>query len=324
MTNYYKVMLGRGSLYAAQAIAGGFIGIEDTMGLDLTPYLSLPEADFRQQVKTALSASNPQLTRATISQYATTLWRIAQGIELGDVVLSPDGLPGPGQLRVADVSGPYHYEAGAPLPHRREVVWRPNPVLRSSMSQPLKNSSGGVTTIIDLTPYEAELVALTTPSTSVPAPVVPASVTGPGTAVETLLAFTLEKQLEDFLVANWASTELGKDYEIYVNDNGDPVGQQFQTDTGPLDILALKKDKTEWLVVELKRGRASDVVVGQIQRYMGYVLQEMTENGQRVRGVIIALEDDLRIRRALAVTPDIRFYRYKIDFKLLPIAGMGA
>jgi len=35
--------------------------------------------------------------------------------------------------------------------------------------------------------------------------------------------------------------------------------------------------------VELKKGRASDVVVGQIQRYMGYVLQELAEEHQKVK-----------------------------------------
>jgi len=33
--------------------------------------------------------------------------------------------------------------------------------------------------------------------------------------------------------------------------------------------------------------------------------------------VIIALEDDQRIRRALAMVPSIVFYRYQISFKLL-------
>jgi restriction system protein len=36
-----------------------------------------------------------------------------------------------------------------------------------------------------------------------------------------------------------------------------------------------------------------------------------------VQGVIIALEDDQRIRRALAVVPNIVFYRYQISFKLV-------
>jgi restriction system protein len=50
---------------------------------------------------------------------------------------------------------------------------------------------------------------------------------------------------------------------------------------------------------------------------MGYVLQELAEPGQKVRGVIIAQDDDQRIRRALAVTPNIDFYRYQVSFKLL-------
>lgn len=49
---------------------------------------------------------------------------------------------------------------------------------------------------------------------------------------------------------------------------------------------------------------------------MGYVLQELAEQGQTVKGAIIALEDDIRIRRALAVTSNIEFYRYKVSFKL--------
>jgi restriction system protein len=105
------------------------------------------------------------------------------------------------------------------------------------------------------------------------------------------------------LVQNWKQTELGKDFDIFEED-GELVGQQYQSDTGPMDILAIKKDKSQLLVVELKKGRASDAVVGQVLRYMGYVKQELAEPNQSVKGVIIALDDDTRIRRALAMTPD--------------------
>jgi restriction system protein len=47
------------------------------------------------------------------------------------------------------------------------------------------------------------------------------------------------------------------------------------------------------------------------------VKQELAESDQEVRGVVIALEDDQRMRRALAMTPMIDFYRYQISFKLL-------
>ncbi len=90
----------------------------------------------------------------------------------------------------------------------------------------------------------------------------------------------------------------------------------YATDTGPIDILAMSLDGNEILVIELKRGRASDSVVGQIQRYMGYVQEVIAEPHQIVRGMIIALDNDKRIRYALTVAPNIEFYRYRVDFHL--------
>ncbi|MEX1027922.1 MAG: hypothetical protein WD049_07940, partial [Candidatus Paceibacterota bacterium] len=39
-------------------------------------------------------------------------------------------------------------------------------------------------------------------------------------------------------------------------------------------------------------------------------------SGQSVRGVIIALENDQKLRRALSMVPTIDFFRYSISFKL--------
>ena len=113
---------------------------------------------------------------------------------------------------------------------------------------------------------------------------------------------------------NWERTELGKDYDIYEEDG--EKAQQYQTDTGPLDILAISKDKKRLLVVELKKGRASDAVVGQALRYMSFVKDELAEENQTVSAVIIAHEDDPRLRRALSQVPHIEFYRYEVSFKL--------
>lgn len=99
-------------------------------------------------------------------------------------------------------------------------------------------------------------------------------------------------------------------------EDGEIKGQQYLTDTGPIDILAISKDRSRLLVVELKRGRASEAVVGQIQRYMGFVQGELLEPGQSVEGVIIAQEDDNKIRRALSVTRNIRFMKYRVEFHL--------
>ena len=80
--------------------------------------------------------------------------------------------------------------------------------------------------------------------------------------------------------------------------------------------MAISNDGNEILVVELKKGRASDSVVGQIQRYMGYVKDVLAEDNQTVSGVIIAAEDDQRIRRALSVTQNISFMKYSVKFEL--------
>jgi len=133
--------------------------------------------------------------------------------------------------------------------------------------------------------------------------------------VQDPLVFALEKHLEDFLVANWSQTLLGKKYGLY--NDGENFGQQFPTDTGAIDILAISKDKRELLIVELKKGRASDSVVGQILRYMGYIKEVTAEDHHRVRGVIIASEDDQRIKRALTVAPDVEFFRYEVKFDLV-------
>ena len=99
-------------------------------------------------------------------------------------------------------------------------------------------------------------------------------------------------------------------------DGDDLVGQQYRTDTGRIDILAIKKDASEYLVIELKKGRPSDSVVGQIARYIGFIEAEVADENQEVKGAIIALDDDLRVRRALQVMPTVKFYRYEIQFRL--------
>ena len=71
------------------------------------------------------------------------------------------------------------------------------------------------------------------------------------------------------------------------------------------------------MVIELKKGRASDSVVGQTLRYMGYVKEEVAKPNQSVKGLIIALEDDLGTRQALSIVPDIAFDRYQINFQLI-------
>lgn len=308
MKNYYRVMLGPRSAHANLGREQGFIGADYEINQDLSADLTDNWRDFNQKYRPIFLASHPDKKMIGAGLACGALWTVAKGIHKGDVVLCPNGT---GAYYVGEVASDYFYVPGQPLPHRRSVNWLTQTIQREEMSEALRNSTGSIGTVSTITPHAAEIENLLGANVQATPGII---ATDP--EVEDATAFAMEKHLEDFLVKNWAQTELGKDYDIYTED-GEPVGQQYPTDTGPMDLMAVKKDKSELLVVELKKGKASDVVVGQVLRYMGFVKEDLAEPNQAVRGVIIALEDDLRIRRALAVTPSIEFFRYQISFKLM-------
>jgi len=305
MKSYNRVMAGKGSAYAKQCFDEGFIGIDYGIDVDLSGRLPENWREFNEEFRPVYLKSHPGKSKIAAGLACGFTWTVSKGLKEGDIVITPDGS---GRYRAGEFTGPYYYCPGEVLPHRRKVHWFAAPFDRSDMTGALQRSTNSTGTCCDVTSYADELEAL------IGGQVAPALIsTDP--AVEDPTVFALEKHLEDFLVSNWASTELGQNYDIYTVD-GEIVGQQYPSDTGPIDILAISKDGTELLIVELKRGRASDMVVGQIQRYMGYVVEELAEENQTVKGVIIALEDDLRIRRALKVAQGIEFYRYEVSFKL--------
>lgn len=298
-------MLGAKSVYAQECYEGHFIGADYGIEQDLTTELPENWRDFNSKFRPIWLELHPGKSKIAAGLACGMLWTVCKGIKKGDIVLCPDGS---GTYYVGEVESGYHYHPGDVLPHRRSVRWYPVQIERAEMSQELKNSTGSVGTSSNVTQYAEEIERLIGNNK-------PPTLISTDSTVEDPSVFALEKHLEDFLVKNWGHTELGKHYNIYEED-GELVGQQYPSDTGPLDILAISKDGKTLLVVELKKGRVSDNVVGQIQRYMGYVKEELAEDGQEVKGVIIGLDDDIRIRRALSVTTNIEFYRYKVRFQL--------
>lgn len=305
MKNYYRIMLGKQSAFAQVAFDEGIIGIHDNFVGDLSGKLPDDWRSFNKGMIPIYQAQYPEKSKVAAGLACGFMWTVCKGILKGDLILSPDGT---GVYHVGEVTGDYEYIDAPFIPHRRKVNWTGQRIQRSDMSEALRNSSGSIGTVSNITKYADEIERLIRGEDA------PRIITNDET-IEDVSAFAMEKHLEHFLVQNWAQTELGKEYDIFTVD-GEMVGQQYLTDTGPMDILAIKKDKSELLVVELKRGRAGDAVVGQTLRYMGYALQELAEPQQKVRGVIIALEDDQKIRRALAATPNIDFYRYQVSFKM--------
>ncbi len=303
--NYYRIMLGRKSSYAEEAYKGNFIAGGFIKDKDLTNHLPDNWRDFNKEFIPLFLEQNSEKTKVSAGLACGMLWTIARGVQIGDVVLCPDGK---GNYYAGEVISGYQYQKGEVLPHRRAVRWFSRVIPRDEMSEALKNSAGSIGTVSNVSKYASEIEVLLSGSR-------PAIIISTDETIEDPSIFALEKHLEDFLVQNWHHTELGRHYDIY-EEEGEMVGQQYPSDTGPIDILAISKDKKEILVVELKKGRVSDAVVGQIQRYMGYVREELAEDNQSVKGVIIAFEDDIKIHRALSVASNIDFYTYKISFKL--------
>lgn len=304
MKNYYKMMLGSKSKFAQDCFNGGFIGADYNIHIDLTNQPS-GRKEFIQKYIPVYLASNPEKSKMYAGVICNALWVLFKGINTGDIVVCPNGK---GVFYFGEVTDDYSYHPGEILPHRRHVKWYPATKKRSEASLELRNTSTAQGTALLITQHAAEIENYIAGANQT-------GIISTDPLIEDPSVFALEKHLEDFLIQNWKQTELGKNYEIYEED-GEIAGQQYPSDTGPIDILAISKDKKTLLVVELKKGRASDYVVGQIQRYMGYVQEELLEENQEVKGVIIALEDDIRIRRALSVAPNIEFYRYQVSFKL--------
>lgn len=309
MKSYCRVMLGQRSVHAAECLSGSFIGTDFGIQEDLSRRLTEEWREFNKQFIPNYLAGNPGKTRISAGLACGAVWTVSKGIKKGDIVLCPDGT---GVYRVGEVLSDYYYAGGKVLPHRRKVQWLEITIARSDMSEALQNSTGSIGTVSNINSYREEIERLIADVPSLGR----GQITSSDPDIEDPVAFAMEKHLEEFLVANWNQTLLANDFAIYEED-GEAAGQQYATDAGSIDVLAISRDKKRLLVVELKRGRASDVVVGQVLRYMGYVKEQIAEPDQTVEGAIIALDDDKKLRWALISVPSISFYRYQISFKLL-------
>lgn len=125
--------------------------------------------------------------------------------------------------------------------------------------------------------------------------------------------FYMEKQLEDFIIENWESTQLGKELDL-IYEEGSLKSQQFRTDIGPIDILAKDKSSGGYVVIELKKNQTSDDTIGQILRYMGWVKENLKDS--TVRGIVVAGKYDERLDYARIMIPGLEVFIYEVQFNL--------
>lgn len=141
---------------------------------------------------------------------------------------------------------------------------------------------------------------------------------GVGELTEAQSEFALENHLEEFMEANWDKIGLGPEIAILSGQDEDEEvsGRQFETGVGRIDFLCVHEESGDYVVLELKKGKTSDAVVGQTLRYMGWVRHHVADPGQDVRGVIVAHEVDDKLRYAVGEVQNIDLMTYGVVFSL--------
>lgn len=128
--------------------------------------------------------------------------------------------------------------------------------------------------------------------------------------------FALEMHLEEFIERNWSRIDFGLPLDVWEDEEG-TGGRQYATDVGYIDFLCKDRESGSLVVIELKKGRTSDAVVGQCQRYMGWVKRHLETGGRPVLGLIVANDLDERLKYALEVAPQISLRLYRVNFELI-------
>lgn len=129
--------------------------------------------------------------------------------------------------------------------------------------------------------------------------------------------FGLESQLENFLIENWNSISEFKDLELISDVDGEIISQQYRVEIGRIDILARDKSSKDYVIIELKKNRATEWVVGQIRKYLGWIKKNLAyKEGVGVRGVIIVPTGSPDLEYAVMGQDDIKVFTYKINFEL--------
>jgi restriction system protein len=126
--------------------------------------------------------------------------------------------------------------------------------------------------------------------------------------------FIMEKYLEEFIISNFDKI-FPKNLKLIEDEDGN-VLNQYPTDVGIIDILAQDTKTKAYIIIELKKGKESDKVVGQTLRYMGWIKENLAIDGEEVKGIIICKEADTKLKYAVSMIKDISIKYYEIDFRI--------
>jgi len=124
----------------------------------------------------------------------------------------------------------------------------------------------------------------------------------------TSASISFEKDLEEHITKNLNQIEKG----ISLYKKGKKSGRQFKIDFGIIDLLT-KDKRGDFLVIELKVGKATYAVIGQVLSYMGWVRQNLAKD-KKVRGIIIADDFHEKVKFAAQEIPNLILKQYEVSF----------
>lgn len=256
----------------------------------------------RDQLEKAFKEKWPGAKKGGISYFVNAMWNFWHEIQVGDIVIARKGTKQLAAIGTVTKTAFYDPEKGKDrvgsddhyLPNFIGVEWRDSPrdirfnEIVFAFSAIYKTDKDG---------YDKIMSNISPPN---------------GEKEQTLV---LERYLEEIIVSNFDKIFEGK-LELYSIPEGDVARQYPTDDVGRIDILAMEPGTNSFVVIELKKGRAVDQVVGQILRYMGWVDERLCEDKQQVKGIIICEGADPKLLRALRMTPNVGLKYYKIDLEL--------
>jgi restriction system protein len=272
----------------------------------------------REDISRAVTGAYPASPPATKSLIANMLWKFFHEVMPGDFIIARRGLKVLAAVGRVIVPAQYIPSINPAITHGNvlSVEWLTEPRDRIFPVNVFQ-----MITVAEIT--KAKFDSLTDGSSAhftAPEP------SDKGDQIELgpeQYVFALEKYLEEFIVSNFDAV-FNKKMRIHEDALG--KGQQYPTDVGPIDILAVDADSGSFVVIELKKARTSDQVVGQILRYMGWVKKNLCKEDQAVKGIVICRENDEKLSYAMVMTSGIEIKYYGVKFWLneAPVASVGA
>ena len=134
---------------------------------------------------------------------------------------------------------------------------------------------------------------------------------------EELVEYEIEKSwevLEDYYqkILHRNFNKLFSDLRYADQEMQDEKNGKYNTgEVGEMDFLCLDKNDN-YVILELKK-KGTDQTIGQICRYMGWVKENLANENQKVLGLIVAEDKDLKLEYALKVVPNIEVKRIIIN-----------